>query len=248
MKARKLSLLIFMCVAVTFSGNAAKKWSLTDFGSTAIIGIDGNQNIAEIYDAVGREEEDDDKDIGVLSMAIDKLFYKDDPEPLTGQDRLDYAEDYMRYALENIAEMKVASQDSVLDSDAYSSIVKNPFGVLDYEISATGYTKNVRTVTGKKARILMNELGVNSLVRASFRFNKIYDRQSKWKCNVMPQVIMTVYVFNSKGNQVLMKEYTSNSAEKLPVRKFKYDQEALIELYPAIIENAINQFVMEYLN
>lgn len=248
MKARKLSLLVLMCVVFTFSTNAAKrKWSLSGFGSCAIVGIEGNKNISEIYDSLGRDKEDEGNDTGLLAMAIDNLFYKDDPEPLTGQDRVDYAEEYFRYALESIADLKVASPDDVLDSEAYNSILKDPFGVMDYEISASGYTKNVRSISGKKARMLMEETGVKSLIRATFKFNKVYNRQSKWKCDVRPQVLMTVFVYNEKGAQVLMRNYEANSATTLPVRKSKYDQEALIELYPAVIENIINQFIMEYL-
>ncbi|MBQ3671543.1 MAG: hypothetical protein II921_08720 [Treponema sp.] len=248
MKINKLLLAGFMCATLTFSANAAKKWSLSGFGSTAIIGVVGNQNISEQYDVqTANDNDEENEDTGLLAMAMDKLFYKDDPEVLTGQDRVDYCEDYLRYALETIASIKVAPQEDVLESESYNSIVKNPLIAMDYEISATGYIKNARGVTNKKARTLMNEVGVKSLVRATFKFDKVFNRESKWKCDVMPRVKMTIFVYNEKGTQVLMKDYISPNFGTLPVRKFKYDQNALIEMYPQLIESVINQFVMEYL-
>lgn len=249
MKISKLLLTGLICATFTFSAHAAKKWSLSGFGSTAIIGVVGNKNISEQYDvptANNNDEENDDT--GLIAMAIDKLFYKDDPEVLTGQDRVDYCEDYLRYALESIASITVAPQDDVLESEAYNSVVKNPLIVMDYEISATGYFKNARGITGKKGRMLMKEVGVNSLIRATFKFDKVFNRESKWKCDVMPRVTMTVFVYNDKGTQILMKEYVTPNLGTLPVRKFKYDQDALIEMYPMLIENVINQFVMEHLD
>ena len=248
MKINKIILVGALFATVTFSANAARKWSLTSIGSTAIIGVVGNKNISEQYDVqTANDNDEENDDTGLISMAIDKLFYKDDPEVLTGQDRVDYCEDYIRYALESIASIKVAEQDVVLESDAYNSIVKNPLIGMDYEISATGYTKNARGLAPKKARTLMKEVGVKSLIRATFKFDKVFNRESKWKCDVMPRVKMTVFVYNEKGTQILMKDYVTSNAGTLPVRKFKYDQNALIEMYPALIENVVNQFVMDYI-
>ncbi len=249
MKIKKVILAGVLFATFTFSASAARKWSLSSIGSTAIIGVVGNKNLSEQYDVpTAKDSDEENDDTGLIAVAIDKLFYKDDPEVLTGQDRVDYCEDYLRYALETIVGMKVAAQDDVLESEGYNAIVKDPFIAMDYEISATGYTKNAKGLMGKKARSLMKELGVKSLVRATFKFDKVFDRESKWKCNVMPRVKMTIFVYNEKGSQILMKDYITPSWQTIQVRKFKYDQAALIEMYPQLIENVINQFVMEYLD
>ena len=249
MKLKKITVFFLLGFAFAASASAAKKWSLTDFGSIAVVGISGNKNISEKYAQGTRFEQDEESDDSTLiNSAIDKVFYKDDIEPLTGQDRVDYAEDYMRYALETIAEMKVADPNTVLESNSYKKIVKNPFNALEYKTNATGYTKNTASYGGKASRDLMKEIGVNSIVSANFKFSKVYDRQSKLKCNAVGEVVMSIVVHDGRGRQVLLKDYTAVSTEKIPVRKFKYNQEDLIALYPDLIENVINQFIMEYLN
>ena len=241
-----LSLIISAFVVGTFFGCASSKVAINEYESIAVIGVTGNKNLSEQVDStLARSGDEDSDDTSLLSSLVDKIFHGDSPELLTAQDRVDYAEEYFRHALEDIAGLNVATKEQVVESDEYKNSIKNILGLMDIWISATDFDKNLYSIGSKKARIIMKELGVNSLVAAEFRFNKVLADESKVKTTVRAQVIMDVILYDSRGRKSVINQYEAISQESLPVRKFKYDEEALVELYPPIIENVINKFIVD---
>ena len=246
---KKFVLACLSFAVLIFVSCSSTKISLNEYESIAVIGITGNKNLSEQVDTLYvRSDEEDTDDTNLLSMVVDKFLHGENPELLTGQDRVDYAEEYFHHALEEIAGLTVAEKERVIESEQYKSSVVSPLGFMDTWASASGFDKNLYSIGSKKARMMMNELNVKSLVAAEFRFNKLFDDESKVKTNVRAQVIMDVILYDKNGKKTVIEQFKDASLTKLPVRKFKYDTDALIEMYPPLIENVINRFVLEYVD
>ncbi|WP_191013385.1 hypothetical protein [Treponema zioleckii] len=236
-------------ISFCFFSCASSNFSFTESDSVAVVGVSGNKNLSEQVDTLYvRSDEEDLDDTSVLSTVVDKFLHGENPELLTAQERVDYGEEYLRSALANIAGVRVTPKEDVLNSEQYKNAALNPLGMFTTWIPATGFDKNLYSIGAKKARLMMSELGVSRLVTAEFRFNKIFADESKVKTNVRAQVIMDVLVYDEKGKIVVMKSFDAVSDEKLEVKNFKYDTEALVALYPSVIEIAVNKFVVSYMN
>lgn len=247
MKFSKL-LMSVLSASIFFIGCSSTKIPITDYNSIAVVGITGNKNLSEQVDTTQKNSDVEDvDDTSLLSTLVDKFLHGENPELLTGQDRIDYAEEYFRQALEEIAGLKVASKDQVISSEEYKKSNISPLSFVETWTSATGFEKNLYSIGAKKARLLMKELGTNSLVTAEFRFNKLFDDDSKVKTNVRAQVMMDVIFYDSNGSKCYYEHFESTSLEKIPVRKFDYDKEALIAQYPSVIENVINLFILKHM-
>ena len=57
---------------------------------------------------------------------------------------------------------------------------------------------------------------------------------------------MKVYVCDSQGNKLLFKTYTAVSSEATEYSNGNWDREAVCSYFPATIEAAVNQFVVDY--
>ncbi len=244
----KISILILSFSVLILFGCASSPVGLAGYGSIAVIGVTGNKNLSEQVDnRYARSDEEDINDTSALSVLVDKFLHGENPELLTGQDRVDYAEEYFRPALEDVAGLKVSDKEKILESEQYKNSYESPLSFLDTWISATGYSKNLYSISAKKARMMMGELGVKSLVSAEFRFNKLFDKESKLNANVRAQVVMDVILYDSNGKKVVFNQYEATSSESLPVKKFDYDKDALVGMYPAVIETVINRFITDCL-
>ena len=245
---KKFVLVFLSLISLFFASCSSTKIALNEYESIAVIGVTGNKNLSEQVDTLYvRSEEEDTDDTNLLSMVVDKFLHGENPELLTGQDRVDYAEDYFHHALEDIAGLTVAKKEDVIESEQYKSSVVSPLGFVDTWASASGFDKNLYSIGAKKARLMMQELNVKSLVAAEFRFNKLFDDESKVKTNVHAQVIMDVILYDKNGNKIVIDSFKTESIKKLPVRKFKYDTDSLIEMYPPLIESVINAFIVKYI-
>ena len=234
-------------LALIFTDCASNSFALNSYGSAAVVGVKGNKNLSEQTDTIFvRSDEEDIDDTSILSLLTDKFLHSENSELLTAQDRVDYAEEYFHTAIEEIAGIKVAEKNDVIESEAYKNSSKNIFEIFDTWISATGFNKNLYSIGAKKARMLMQELGVDMLITADFRFNKLFADESKVRTTVRAQVIMDVIVYDSNGKKIIMDSFEATSFEKLDVKRFKYDTDALIDSYPATIESVINKFIMKY--
>ncbi|MBR4599725.1 MAG: hypothetical protein IKO39_06735 [Treponema sp.] len=242
------TIIFILLISFLLFGCASSKFAINECASVAVIGVTGNKNLSEQVDTLlVRSDEEDIDDTSLLSTLVDKFLHGENPELLTGQDRVDYTEECLRHSMEEIAGLKVATKEDVLSANEYKNSIKSPLGFMDTWATATGFDKNLYSIGAKKARILMNELGVDSLVAAEFRFNKVFDDESKVKTKVHAQVLMDVIFYDKTGKKKIIDTFKADASEKLPVRKFKYDTEALIAQYPSVIESVINKFIVTYI-
>ncbi|MBQ0052312.1 MAG: hypothetical protein KBT11_09675 [Treponema sp.] len=238
MKLNKIILGLTLVAGLSLAGCASTKVSLSEFSPVAVIGVDGNPSLYLVDD---NYETDEDAD-SALTASVNKYLEGKNPEYLTAQDRLDYAEDYLRRALAEIGGFEVLDKDFVTKSDDYIYAKgASLLGFMDPTISATGYQSNMQTMGAKKARMLMGALGAKALVSAQFEFDK-----KKNLNDVTAVVKMKVHFIDAQGKEVVNKEYMAESSESVRNMGGKYNKDALVDLYPAVIENIINKFVVEY--
>ena len=57
---------------------------------------------------------------------------------------------------------------------------------------------------------------------------------------------MKVFIIGANGKESRPITYTSLSPEKIEISGKNYDQQALVDLFPALIENLISKFIMDY--
>ena len=111
---------------------------------------------------------------------------------------------------------------------------------------ASGYQPDMLTLGAKKARMLMQETGTKGLVSLEFEFDKkVYKKQ------ISAVVKMKARVIGTNGREVINKEYTDESSEKLKVYGLydsNYDKDEFVKFYPELIEALVNRFVMEFMN
>lgn len=218
--------------------------AINEQGPVAIISVIGNPALP--WDIGDAEAESADDGNGVLTTLVNKLVDGSNPELQTGKDRLDYAVDSLRAALEENAGVEVISNETLLNSEAYRNINESLFNMIDSRIGATNF-KMLTTLGSKRARLLMEEIGAKSLIFLDFDFRKTSSSGTKWTGNVIPVLTMKVHLLNAKGREVINRSFTLKGADSVRISNRKYDKDALVDLYPALIDNAINQFIVTYI-
>ena len=58
---------------------------------------------------------------------------------------------------------------------------------------------------------------------------------------------MNVLMYNEDGKKVLEDEFTVISPESVEMRMTKYDKDEMVELFPSVIDQLINKFIVKYL-
>lgn len=59
--------------------------------------------------------------------------------------------------------------------------------------------------------------------------------------------MMSVLVYNAEGKRVIQDDFTVISDGDVPMRMTKYDKDAMVELFPGVIDQLINLFIVKYL-
>ena len=62
---------------------------------------------------------------------------------------------------------------------------------------------------------------------------------------VCPYVKMKAKLYDQEGKEIKYKTYTLQGAETLKVAGRRYDQEALVGMYPEVIDQLLSQFAMD---
>ena len=93
----------------------------------------------------------------------------------------------------------------------------------------------------------MQEIGAKSLIFADFDFRKTVLSGSKWNGSIAPMLTMKVHLVNERGKEVINRSFTLKGSDSVRSSGKNYDRDALVGLYPALIDNAISQFVVSYL-
>lgn len=213
----------------------------------AVISVSCNKTLPYLQDEEQDNVNEFGRDDGILTNTVNSFLKKNDQEFLTNQDRADFAAEQIALSLSEIAGIEVVSKETVLESEGYKNLSTSLLSFISTKIRATGY-KELDTVGSKAGRMLMNDLGAKSLLICDFRFYKSLVRGNKFSGKIAGYVIMTVKLFNEKGKLVLNKEYDAETLDKLDISTLKYDKDALVELYPPLIENVLTKFALEFVN
>ncbi len=237
----KRALFLLASVATLLVGCESTKLELNSFSPIAILSVEGNQVVHEID---SNNEIDEDAD-GILSDALNKALGSKNPEVSSAQNRVDYAEECLRLSLEDIAGIQVVDKETLTACDNYKYAKSNILSFMETGVVATGYEPGMLSLGAKKSRILMKEIGAAGLISAEFEFDK------RIKQNKISAVVkMKVRLFDEKGKNVFMREYMSESADKLDVHGIydnKYDKEAFVEFFKPVTETVIRTFIMEFM-
>ncbi len=241
----KKSLPLFLAVltAVLITGCASTKIAINDNSPVAIIGIECNPTILRVND--NNEVPEDEG--GAVSNSLNKILSNKDIEVITAQDRADYAYDAFVYALNNIAEVEVVDKSVLNSCDEYVYGGGGLFGVIESNNAATGLQKGMLTLGAKKARIIMAETGAKALLSAEFEFDRRTEIKSSSASSVVAVCKMHVRYFDQSGKVVLSQQYITESAKSIKYLNGKYDKEAFVELFPEIIDLAINKFILDFI-
>lgn len=232
-----------LAAALTFlAGCASTKLSMDTLSPVAFIDVEGNAVIWTEADEFDYEAQEDEGG-GVLATAVNKLIDGKNPELLTSEDRMNYAEESLRHAFEDNG-LTVMDKNIVVESKTYKYGTLNLLGIINTNSAADGYRKGLTSLPAKKARMFMEEIGANSILSAEFYFTKKIEHKRAW-----PVVTMKINIQDKKGKKILSKDFTAESADSVQTYGMydKYDKMEFIQLMNPLIDDVINRFTAEYL-
>lgn len=230
--------------ALLASCASTKNINLNEHSPTAIISITGTNLVAWLDSKQNDNDEDDNTD-GVLNSMVNRAIGGKNPEIATAVDRLDYADDSFRHIVPEITGIEVLDKDKVVNSEIYKRTMGTFYNSLTDNAKGTNY-KDMTVIGAKKARILMRELGVNSLVSMNFNFKKVLAKGTKQNGQAAAFVIMKIKVIDSKGRELINKEYTRRSTETAEITGGYYNKEELLDLINKTIDELITEFAHDY--
>lgn len=241
---KKTNIIIPLAAAsFLLSGCASTKLAGDTVSPVAIIDVEGNAVIwteADEYDYEAQEDEGG----GVLATAVNKLIDGNNPELLTAEDRMNYAEESLRHALEDKG-ITVLDKKLIVENKTYKYDTLNLLGVINTNTTADGYRKGLTSLPAKKARIFLSETGAKSILSAQFYFTKKIEHKT-----VRPLVSMKIIIQDEKGKKILDKDFTAESAKTVQAYGVynKYEKTELVPLLNPLIDDVINRFIVEYID
>ena len=244
---KKITGLFFAILGISlfFVGCASTPVYLDENSPIAIITIAGNSSVP--WEAENPDDPDEADADGLLSSLVNKLIDGENPEILTAVDRLDYADEAFRSVLSEVAGCEFIEKDKLLSSAQYKKIRPTYFNILTSTKIATGY-KDLSVIGAKNARLLMKDVGATSLISATFTFEKKLLNGNRFNGTCAGNVKMQVKLINSRGKEIINREYTAITSEKTTIAHHKYDKDAFVETLAEAIENVIRQFAIDYMS
>lgn len=245
---KRLNLRLSLLAAASFfaaglTGCASAKIEPESVSPLAVITVAGNSTLPWYVLKDGKEPS---ANKGLLQNTINSKFRQEDPEILSSYNRLDYAEDALRRILPDVAGIEVLDRETVLSSKSYKQMSSGLFSAMNTTITADGY-KDLRSPDKYLMGKLCKETGANGCIVLEFEFFKKAVSGSLINGEGAPHVKMLAKLYNSDGKEIKYKTYTATGAETVKVKAKKYDQDELISYYPAVIDQLITQFAMEFL-
>lgn len=231
-------LLFFIC------GCASNKITIQDYSPMAIFSMSSNVSVGWQNDGFNKDE--NIKTGGVLSDQLNKLVDKNNPEHFTSAQRLLYADTAFHEKLYELAGIELIDKETFLSSDTYLDQAASAFAYMESRDFLDGY-KRIQSIGRKKARLIMQELGLKGMLRVDFNFEKKLLRGNKWNGEVTAIAEMKVYIINSRGKESRPIVLTQQSPVRIQISNRKYDQQALVDLFPDLIDSLVANFVMKYL-
>lgn len=239
----KVSFGLFSAVfASALFGCASTKLALGTLSPMAVLNVEGSSVIWEEADDFDYEAQEDEGG-GILATSVNKLLNSKNPELQTAADRMNYAEESLRHALEEKCGVQVLEKEKLTDSNVYQYEILNLFGILSTNTTADGYRGGIVKLPAKKAQLLMSEIGAESLISAQFEITKKVANK-----NIYPLVTMKVKIQNRRGKLVVDKEYSAQSVGGVKTYGAynKYNKNDFVALINPLIDDVINRFASEY--
>ncbi len=231
-------------LSALFTGCASTSFSIAESGPYAIMSVSSNVNVPYYSDEV-RDDEYGTED-GLISNAVNKFLGKNNPEIISAEDRVNLASDRLKALLEENGGVQVIDYDKVIESQQYSSIKEGLIGFTDVKLRAYDY-KSIDSIGSKKARLLMKETDSKNLIFATFTFKKRIVKGSKLGGQICAYAAANFSVYNERGKNIINDDFEVQSAETIEISKLSYDKDELVELFPDLIDQLINQFIVKYM-
>lgn len=227
---------------VFFFGCSSTKQPLMSYGPVGILSVTGSVNLPYYEDEVETEITGD----GLLSKSITSVIYRDNPEITTAQTRLDYCIETMEKLISENAGIEVIGKEQFLASPVYQGFHQSVLSFADPLVYPTNY-KKISELGAKNARLLMNDIGANSLLTANFKFYKTLVDGTKYKGKISVRIEADFTLYNSSGKAVLTDSVSCSSFETTDIDMLKYDKNAIVNMIPALTEEAVSKFVVRHL-
>lgn len=208
----------------------------------AVFSMSSNTSVNWFDDGFNKDE--NIKTGGVLSDQLNKFIDKNNPEHFTAAQRLTLADQIFREKMQEIAGISVITPEEFLSSKIYDEQTVSAFKYIEAREFLEGY-KKIQTMGRKKSRLLIQELGLGGMFRLDFKFEKRLVQGNNWNGKVTAVAEMKVYFIDKSGKENHPKVYTAVSPQKIEISGRKYDQQALVDLFPELIENMILKFIMD---
>ncbi|MDY2842997.1 MAG: hypothetical protein SOT81_03310 [Treponema sp.] len=223
-------------------GCASTKLALGTLSPMAVLNVEGSSVIWEEADDFDYDAQEDEGG-GILATSVNKLLNSKNPELQTAADRMNYAEESLRHALEEKCGVQVLEKEKLTESNVYQYEILNLFGILSTNTTADGYRGGIVKLPAKKAQLMMSEIGAESLISAQFEITKKVANK-----NIYPLVTMKVKIQNRRGKLVVDKEYSAQSAGGVKTYGAynKYNKNDFVALINPLIDDVINRFASEY--
>ena len=146
--------------------------------------------------------------------------------------------------LGEIAEIQFVDKADVVSSKKYKMMSEGLLSVMNTTITATDY-KDLRSPGKYDLKKLLESVGGKGGVVLEFEFFKKAATGNTINGTVCPYVKMKAKLYDQEGKEIKYKTYTLQGAETLKVAGRRYDQEALVGMYPEVIDQLLSQFAMD---
>lgn len=238
---KKISL-IFVCFLGVFFAGCASVEQKNEVQRVAVFSISSNVSINWYDDGFNKDE--NVKKGGVLSDQLNKIVDGKNPEHFTSQERLAAADEIFRAKMDELAGITVIEKEDFLKSATYDAQNESTLSYIESRDFLDGY-KRIPSLGRKKNRLIMQETGIQKMYRFDFKFEKKLAQGNRWNGQVAALAQMQVYEIDSTGKVARPKVYDVKSVSTVPIVNRKYSQQAVVDLYPELIENLIVKFVMD---
>ncbi|MBQ7159208.1 MAG: hypothetical protein IJS09_07295 [Treponema sp.] len=220
--------------------------TLSDKVPVAVVTVTANHTLPWLNEETSDGKSDDaaDDPDGLLTYAVNKLISGNNVEMTSDRARVDYAAESLNHLLEETGGFTVVPKKEVISASFYRKSRENILNYMVALVSADGY-KNFMTMGSKNARILMDQIGAKSLVMANFTFQKARVSGNKWNGEAAAYAKMEIRLLDSRGKELMDREYSAISINTVPIRDRGYNKEELVELFPEAIDIVINKFVVD---
>ena len=230
-----------------FASCASSQITLSEKSPMAVISVIGNSYIPWVDEEAEASGDDNDSSESMINGLINTMLGSQNPEVQTAVDRVDYAEESFRSIVSELTETQFLEKSDVVNNEVYKMLSESFYNTLAPTVKATNY-KDFTIIGAKKAPFLMDSVGAKSLAIIDFTFKKERIDETKSQKFIGGVVIFKVKILDEEGREIINRVYTEKTTSKIKrYSSTDYDKNALIDLFPEAIDNAIRKFALEFI-